>query len=199
MNNDSDMGLFEPEVVLPAQMTSGARLDGDTSGARALMLAILEDAALCIERGRGRRHRRTRQLAGEAEAWVRSDCRKWVFSFASICDVLGFDADALRARLLSHAERPAVGARAALREVDEPSTRSGAVVRDVGLGPSGPQQFLFRDQLPTVFDEPAQDREGLRSERDHFAVAQELLVGEVQGKVPEGQAPLIFHHRETVF
>ena len=113
MNNDFDKALFEPELILPAQMTAGARVDADTSGARALMLAILEDAVLCIERGRRRRHRRTRQLAAEAETWVRSDCREWLFSFASICDVLGIDPDALRVRLLARVERPASDGRAA--------------------------------------------------------------------------------------
>ena len=129
MNNDFALAVFEPEVILPAQMTSGMRDDGDTSGARALMLAILEDAMLCIERGRRRRHPRTRQLAAEAESWVRSDSRAWLFSFASICDVLGFDPDALRVRLLTHVERPASGGRAARPEAGETSIRSGAVVR----------------------------------------------------------------------
>ena len=109
MNNDFDMALFEPEVVLPAQMSWGARCDGATSGVRALMTAILEDATLCIEWGRQRRHWRTRLLAAEAETWVRSDCREWLFSFASICDVLGMDADALRVRLLPTVEPPANG------------------------------------------------------------------------------------------
>lgn len=129
MNNDFDNALFEPELILPAQMTGGARIDGDTSGARALMLAILEDAMLCIERGRRRRHARTRQLAAEAETWMRSDCREWLFSFASICDVLGMDPDALRVRLLTHVERPAGGGRAARPAADEQPTRSNAVVR----------------------------------------------------------------------
>jgi len=102
MNND-DMALFGPDVVLPAQIFWGARCDGTTSGVRALMIAIVEDATLCIKRGGRRRHWRTRRLAAEAEAWVRSDSREWLFSFASICDVLGFDPDALRVRLLSHA------------------------------------------------------------------------------------------------
>ena len=129
MNNDFDKALFEPELIPSAQMTGGARDDGDASGARALMLAILEDAARCIERGRRRRHPRTRQLGAEAETWVRSDCREWLFSFASICDVLGFDADALRDRLLATIEQPANGGRAARAETDERSTRSGAVAR----------------------------------------------------------------------
>lgn len=129
MNNDFDRALFQPELILPAQMTGGARNDADTSGERALMLAILEDAMLCIKRGRRRRHPRTRKLAAEAETWVRSDSREWLFSFASICDVLGIDPDAFRVRLLTHVERPASGGRAAHPEADAPSTRSGAVVR----------------------------------------------------------------------
>src|SRR5262245_3982631 len=107
MNDDFQMAMIQPEVILPLQMSSGARCDGSTSGVRALMIAILSDAVLCIERGRRRRHWRTRQLAAEAEEWVRSDGREWPFSFGSICDVLDFDPDALRAGLLSHSERPA--------------------------------------------------------------------------------------------
>ena len=130
MSNEVEMTLFEPEVVLPAQMSWGARRDGNTSGARALMLAILEDAMLCIEQGRGPRHRRTRQVAAEAETWMRSDCGEWLFSFASICDVLGIDADALRARLLlNNVEHPANRGRAARAEAGEPPTRSRDVTR----------------------------------------------------------------------
>jgi hypothetical protein len=116
MSNEVEMTFFEPEGVLPAQMSWGARCDGNTSGVRALMLAILEDAVLCIERGRRRRHWRTRQLAAEAETWMSSDCREWLFSFASICDVLGIDADALRVRLPSNVAHPPNGGRAARAE-----------------------------------------------------------------------------------
>jgi hypothetical protein len=128
MKNDFDMGLFAPEVILPAQMSWGARCDGNTSGVRALMIAILEDAVLCIDRGRRRRHPQTRRLAAEAETWVRSDGREWLFSFANICDVLGIDPEAVRVRLLTPG-RPASGERAARPEADEPSIPSGAMVR----------------------------------------------------------------------
>lgn len=106
MSNEFERTLFEPGAILPVQIPWATRRDGDASGACSLMLAILEDAKLCIERGRRRRHARTREQAAEAETWIRSDCREWLFSFASICDVLGFDADALRVRLLTN---PATG------------------------------------------------------------------------------------------
>ena len=70
--------------ILPAQMSVGVRWNGDTSGPRALMLAVLEDAVRCIEQGRRRRGFRARRLGAEAEAWVRSDSRAWPFSFANI-------------------------------------------------------------------------------------------------------------------
>jgi hypothetical protein len=129
MSNQIEMTLFEADAVLPAQMSWGARHDGNTSGARALMLAILADAMLCIERGRRRRHPRTRRLATEVETWMRSDCREWLFSFASICDVLGIDADALRVRLLSNVEAAARTGPAVRAEADEPSARSRWVPR----------------------------------------------------------------------
>jgi len=90
----------EPAAVLPAQMPQGMRWDADTSGPRALMLAVLEDAVRCIEQGRRRRHFGARRLAAEAEAWLRSDDRTYLFSFLNVTDVLGIDADAVRARLL---------------------------------------------------------------------------------------------------
>jgi hypothetical protein len=69
-------------------------------GARALMLAVLEDAVQCIQEGHHGRRFHARRLAAEAEAWVRSDHTSWPFSFVNICEVLGFDAGAVRGRLL---------------------------------------------------------------------------------------------------
>ena len=101
MNDEFESALFEPMVILPSQISVEAQWVGDTSGPIALMLAVLEEAARCIERGRRRRHRK---LAAEAEAWVRCDSREWPFAFASICEVLGLDVDAARARFLACGE-----------------------------------------------------------------------------------------------
>jgi len=93
MIDDFDTIPCDPSAVLPRQISGG--------GPRALMLAVLEDAIRCIEEGRRRRHFYTRRLAAEAEAWVRCEQRDWPFSFVIICEVLGFDVDAVRARLLT--------------------------------------------------------------------------------------------------
>jgi hypothetical protein len=100
------IGTFEATFcdtsgILPAQLSVGVRWNSDTSGPRALMLAVLEDAVQCIEKGRRRRTFRVRRLAVDAEAWVRCKRLDWPFSFINICQVLGFDADALRKHLLT--------------------------------------------------------------------------------------------------
>ena len=101
MIGDFDTTFCDTSGIVPAQMSVGARWNGDTSGPRALMLAVLEDALQCIERGRRRRRFHARRRAAEAEAWVRSDRRDRLFSFLNVCDVLGFDPDAIRRRLLA--------------------------------------------------------------------------------------------------
>lgn len=101
MTSEFEMTLCEAPAVLPAQMSGGMRWDADTSGSRALMLAVLKDALRCIEEGRRRRRFRTRRLATEAEAWVHCDRGESPFSFVNICEVLGFDVDAVRVRLLT--------------------------------------------------------------------------------------------------
>src|SRR5262245_33601626 len=109
MLNDFDTDVISSGCVMPGQIPAGQRLDGDVSGERALMLAILEDAARCIANGRGRRRYALRVLAADAAAWVGDDDRTWPFSFVNICEVLGVDADAVRARLLRpdvHRARP---------------------------------------------------------------------------------------------
>jgi len=101
MTSEFDTTSCDPSGALPTQVSAGCRWNADTSGPRALMLAVLEDAVQCIEVGRRSRRYRARRLAAEAEAWVRCDRREWPFSFANICEVLGFEVDALRKRLLA--------------------------------------------------------------------------------------------------
>ena len=115
MTSEFERMPCEPEAVLPAQVSGGARWDADMSGPRALMLAVLEDAVRCIEEGRWQRRFRTRRLAAEAQAWVWCDRADWPFSFVNICEVLGFDVDAMRAHLLTsprdaaHRRQPPIG------------------------------------------------------------------------------------------
>jgi hypothetical protein len=123
MTSDFEMAPCEPSAVLPAQMFGDARMNDATSGPRALMLAVLEDAVRCIEGGRWRSHYRARRLAAEAEAWVRCKRREWPFSFVNICEVLGFDVDTMRAHLLTSPRDAAHAEQGGFRNVKDADHR----------------------------------------------------------------------------
>ena len=74
------------------------------SGIRALMLAVLEEAINSL--------RSPESLArAEAELWMTSrDCR-YVFSFAVICDALGFEPSAVRRSVIGLLDKKPTGRR----------------------------------------------------------------------------------------
>lgn len=82
-------------------------------GVRKLMLAVMQSALEDIDaEARGQLSLATEYSAmlsarsASAKEWVSSDDRSWPFAFATICDVLGYDTEAVRAALLSRrAER----------------------------------------------------------------------------------------------
>jgi hypothetical protein len=72
---------------------------GPDHGARALLRAILQDAIICLT-GTGVPKRDRRRIAEEAQRWIMSTSRRWLFDFESICDVLNIDPDYMRRRIL---------------------------------------------------------------------------------------------------
>jgi hypothetical protein len=61
-----------------------------------LMLAVLDDAIACFQKYAFTRNRKGRLLFQEAEYWVQDTNRDWPFSFANVCETLGFAPDYLR-------------------------------------------------------------------------------------------------------
>ena len=132
MTTDFELMPCAPDAVLPAQISGGVRWDADTSGPRALMLAVLEDAVRCIENGRRQRRFGARRLAAEAEAWVRCDRADWPFSFLNVCEALGIAVDAMRSRLLMrhhHRPAPSVCSRVITREGGDAQRRNARLCR----------------------------------------------------------------------
>ncbi len=68
------------------------------------MLAILQDAVACLEKGFFRPSRRCSRPASEVVQWITQRDRTWLFSFESICENLNLDAEALRQQLLGKEE-----------------------------------------------------------------------------------------------
>jgi hypothetical protein len=61
-----------------------------------LMLAVLEDAIACFQKYVYARDRQGKVLFHEAEYWIQDTNSDWTFSFANVCETLGFDPDYLR-------------------------------------------------------------------------------------------------------
>ena len=88
------------EVILPQQFQ---RMWGGTRALtpeRALLIAVLWQAAEDLRTHGNVRRAQSRVLYRNAFRWVASDDRSWPYSFLNVCDVLGLSPGSLRAELL---------------------------------------------------------------------------------------------------
>src|SRR5436309_12009922 len=60
------------------------------------MLSVLEDAIACFQKYIFARDGKGKMLFQEAEEWVQERGGDWLFSFANVCETLGFDPEYLR-------------------------------------------------------------------------------------------------------
>ena len=101
-------GLFEPHIVLPVQYFTRLQRGAVWTGEQRLMAAVLEDAvAVCSKRVIPRTSK-GRQILRETLRWLRSNDRKWTFSFLRICEHLDLSPSAIRrgVRILRGEEIP---------------------------------------------------------------------------------------------
>ena len=84
--------LFEPDTLAPDQFYATLKRSHFTDPERRLMAALLEDAVSCLARDPLRCSRRQRKAFDEAHEWVgAAESEDWIFSFANVCETLGFD------------------------------------------------------------------------------------------------------------
>ena len=105
MYDDFLARILEPDVFLPSQFYGNGGLARELDGEKRLMIAILKDAVECLEKFRGSRSSTGKISYQSAIDWVEDSDRDWLYSFANICDLLGFDADYLREQLLKRENR----------------------------------------------------------------------------------------------
>jgi hypothetical protein len=88
--------LFQPDTLLPDQYLDTFRRKLYLEPEKKLMLAVLEDAIACFQKYVFARDGKGRMLFREAEEWIQEKSGDWLFSFANICETLGFDPAYLR-------------------------------------------------------------------------------------------------------
>ena len=112
MYDDFLARILEPDISLPSQFYGTGGLSRKLEGEKRLMIAILKDAVECLDKYRGCRSSLGRANYQNALEWVEDKSTDWLFSFANICDFLGFDPDYLREVLLKREHKFAKSVRA---------------------------------------------------------------------------------------
>ena len=94
---DNDLTL---EAIRPVQFLGLWKGRTNTTPERKLLLAMIAQAAGDLRLFRGDRRAKARRMYNDAHDWITSNDRSHMFSFVSICDVLGFTPNAIREALL---------------------------------------------------------------------------------------------------
>jgi hypothetical protein len=99
MNHVNVTTLFQPDVLVPLQYSEAIKRS-DVSPEKDLMLALLGDAVYCFQKYLLVPDKRGKLFFREAERWIFDDDESGVFSYRSVCGVLGIDGGYLRCGLL---------------------------------------------------------------------------------------------------
>jgi len=96
--------LLIPEPALPVQFKEIWHRSRAISAERALILAVLWQAADDLQKHRFARRRQQQRLYMEAYDWVASEDQRWPYSFVNLCELLQLSPEALREGLLGNAK-----------------------------------------------------------------------------------------------
>jgi hypothetical protein len=102
--------LFQPDVLLAEQYSENFRRKIPLEPEKTLLLAVLDDAVRCFQDNVLPQNKKKQMLFDEAQEWLFMDESSGIFSFVSICGVLGLDPGYIRRGLRQWQER-ALGAR----------------------------------------------------------------------------------------
>jgi hypothetical protein len=103
--HDDLPNIFAGVGILPIQYGESRRRKLPSEGERKLLFAVLEDAIRTYLRHRDSAVARNSEEFVEAAEWLSCDEEGGPFSYVSVCEALGIDADCLRAGISNHTGR----------------------------------------------------------------------------------------------
>ena len=104
------LAVFQPDILVENQFQATYRRRFSLDPERVLMLAVLQDAVVCFQDNVSATCKRKRSMHLDAEEWIMNDDRSYLFSFANVCEALGYDSQYMRQGLLRWKES-ALGSR----------------------------------------------------------------------------------------
>ena len=124
------ISLFEPDTLLSAQYLENLRRKTLLEPEKRLMLAVLEDAINCFQVNVMARSGRRKKLFNESEDWIMGWDDDWIFSFVSVCELLGFNPEYVRRGLLRWKEKK-------LARIPTPHSRGKKMMDGYSLAANG--------------------------------------------------------------
>lgn len=97
--------IFEPDTLLSAQYFENLRRRTILEPEKRLIVAVLEDAINCYQNNLTAQSGRGKKLFDEAEEWILEEDGRRLFSFESVCELLGLNPAYVRQGLLRWKER----------------------------------------------------------------------------------------------
>jgi hypothetical protein len=88
--------LFQPDTLVAEEFLGNYRRKTPLEPEKTLVLAVLEDGIRCFQDNASARSGKKKKLFKEAQQWLFCDDSDWLFSFTSVCTLLGFDPDYIR-------------------------------------------------------------------------------------------------------
>jgi hypothetical protein len=97
--------LFEPDTLAAAQYFDNLRRKAVLEPEKRLLLAILEDAINSYQDNVTATESKARKLFNDTEEWITQTDDDWVFSFTTVCEILGLNPEYVRRGLLRWKEK----------------------------------------------------------------------------------------------
>jgi hypothetical protein len=94
------LAMFQADVLIPEQFLATYKRTIHLDAEKTLMFAVLQDAVICFQEYVAAYDKRRRMLFLDAEEWILENDPRYLFSFESVCECLGFDASYLRHGLM---------------------------------------------------------------------------------------------------
>jgi hypothetical protein len=97
--------LFQPDTLLSVQYFDNFRRQAPLEPEKQLLLAVLEDGINTFRDNVLAQGEKNKRLFREAEEWITEIDGDWIFSFETVCETLGINAEYVRRGLLRWKEK----------------------------------------------------------------------------------------------
>jgi hypothetical protein len=98
--DERTLSIFQPDILAADQYLQHTRRKHPLEPEKKLMMAILQDAVDCFQKYFFSDHAKGEKIVQDAEEWVMEKNSEWLFSFESVCESLGLNADYIRNGLM---------------------------------------------------------------------------------------------------